>query len=828
VLRTHLFLGCFAALLLASPVSAQQPARLVVQPESVELTGPDARHHLLVSAVAADGSFRDATAAAAFATSRPDVVAVTKDGELRATGDGEATITVTAEGRSATVAVKTTGTQERRPPSFLNDVMPLFTRLGCNQGACHGKGSGQNGFRLSLRGYAPELDYQYLSREYLGRRVDPAFPEDSLLLRKALGQAPHEGGKLMSVGSREHRVLLDWVRAGLPGPAKDDPAVRELVVLPGDRTLKPGQTQQLLVRAGYANGSWRDVTWLSKFDSNDAGMASVDAWGLVSVRRHGEITVRVSFQGLVGVVIVTAPHETPVDPARLATRNNYVDEHVFNKLARLRIEPSDLCTDEEFLRRVTLDACGVLPTPDEVRAFLADNRPDKRARKIDELLERPEFVDHWALFLGDLLQNRKERDHDVRGTKGVRAFHEWLRQQVRDNRPWDELARDVLTATGGTDKNPAVGYYVVTVGEQREAHRSEVTASVAQAFLGTRIGCAQCHNHPLERYTQDDYYHFAAYFSRLKLDRQDPQKGPTVLRVAGYDGKPSKERVGVTQPRTGQFMKPQPLDRTPTEVGPEEDPRAKLAAWMTDPKNESFSGAMVNRVWQHYLGVGLVEPVDDLRASNPPTNPELWKALNQDFVAHKYDLRHLMRVILNSRTYQLSSATRPGNTADTRFYSHYYVRRLPAEVLLDALSQATEVPEPFPGYPVGIRAGQLPDPTLKSYFLTVFGRSERVTACACERNGEVTLPQLLHLSNGFDLARKIQAPDGRVARLVKNGKGGDEVIEELFLATLSRRPTAQEMQVVRRKFEEGKDNPTEFYRDLLWALFNSKEFSFNH
>jgi hypothetical protein len=712
-------------------------------------------------------------------------------------------------------------------PSFLNDVVPLFTRLGCNQGSCHGKNAGQNGFRLSLRGYAPEQDFQSLVHEFDARRIDLTVPEDSLLLLKPLGRAPHEGGKLFGENGREHRLLLDWLRAGAPGPDKADPELRRLEVQPGNRVLAPGQKQQIVVRAEYSDGKTRDVTWLTRFDSNDAGMAEVNADGLVRVVRHGETSVRASFQGQVAVVIVTSPFDTQTKPEWYAAKNNFIDEHVFAKLAALRIEPSDLCDDVTFQRRAFVDTIGTLPTPDEARAFVADTRPDRRAKLIDALLERPEFVDYWALQMGDLLQNRKERDHDVRGTKGVRDFHEWIRQQVAANRPWDQFARDVLTAGGKTTDNPAVGYYVVTVGEEREAHKSEVVASVAQAFLGTRIGCARCHNHPLEKYTQDDYYHFSAYFSRVKLDRKDPKVAPTTLTVSAPDANQNKNPVGVTQPRTGQFMNPQPLDRSATDVKPDEDPRDKLAAWVTDPKNEYFSGAMVNRLWQHFLGVGLVEPVDDLRASNPPTNPELWQALNKEFVGHKFDLKHLMRVILNSRTYQLAAATKPGNQTDSRFYSHFYARRLPAEVLLDAISQSTGVPETFPGYPVGIRAVQLPDPAQKSYFLMLFGKSERVTACACERSGEVTMPQLLHLENGEDVIRKINSGDGRLAALLNEKKTDAEIVDELFLATLSRLPKREELATVaREKPQDG--NKEEFFRDLFWALLNTKEFAFNH
>jgi hypothetical protein len=716
-------------------------------------------------------------------------------------------------------------------PSFVNDVVPILTRYGCNQGACHGKGAGQNGFRLSLRGYAPEMDHAWLTREYSGRRISMADPESSTLLRKVSGQAPHEGGKLLSKGDRAYGTLLAWLRAGAPGPRKEDATLRELKVEPASLTLQPGQTRQLRVTASFSDGQVRDVAWLCKFEADDAGMTEVSAAGLVRVLRHGETAIRVMFQSEVQVVLVTSPQGKSVDPARLAKKNNFIDEHVFSKLAALGIEPSDLCTDAEFLRRAFLDTIGVLPTPAEVRSFLADSRPDKRNRLIDNLLGRPEFIDHWTLFLGDLFQNRKERDHDVRGQKGVRGFHAWLRRQVKANRPWNELARDVLLASGTTTDSPAVGYYIVTVGEHGDPATSEVVDSVAQAFLGTRIGCARCHNHPLERYTQDDFYHFAGFFSRVKLERQDPKKGPTTLRVLGANGKDpqmAKARVGVSQPRTNVFLEPQPLDRSAVgTIKPGDDPRVPLVKWITDPKNEYFSGAMVNRVWRHYFGVGLVEPVDDLRPSNPPTNAALWAALNKSFVEGRYDIRHLMRLILQSRTYQLSSTTRPGNETDRRFFSHYYARRLPAEVLLDALSAATEVPDTFVGYPAGIRAGQLPDPGLRSYFLTLFGRSGRVTACACERSGEVTMPQMLHLQNGESVLFKIRAMDSRLTKMLRERKPNDTIIEELFLATLSRPPTEANRAAVRKALAAGEARE-DVMKDLFWALLNAKEFCFNH
>jgi hypothetical protein len=806
---------------------AQTPvARLLVHPDRIELVGPEARHKVLVTAVDADGRLRDVTGEATFQSQDEAVVKVV-GGECVPQGDGSAQLIATFGGQSAPVAVMVRQAKQPAVPSFINDVEPVLTRLGCNQGACHGKGAGQNGFRLSLRGYAPEWDHAWITHEYQGRRINPTAPQESLLLAKPAGKTPHEGGLLMKEGGRSYRTLLAWIGAGAPGPSRDEPAVRRVEILPEGRLLKAGQTQRLLVRAEYVDGQVKDVTWLAQFFSNDSSVAEVSADGLVKVVRPGETAVRAHFMGQVAVALVTAPYDALVNPALYAQKNNFIDEHVFKKLADLHLEPSEPCSDEHFIRRVYLDTIGVLPTPAEVRAFLADKGPDKRARLIDGVLERPEFVDFWAMQLADLIQNRKERDHDVRGSKGVRALHQWLREQVATNRPWDEMVRDLLTVTGDTDAHPAVGYYVVTVGESREPHRSPVVASAAQTFLGTRIGCAECHNHPLEKYTQDDFYHFAGFFSRVKLERKEPKAGPTKLVVSAADQNQNKNPVGVVQPRTGQFLKPQALDRAATPVSPTDDPRAALAAWVTDPRNEAFAGAMVNRLWAHFFKTGLVEPVDDLRASNPPSNPALWKALTGEFVRSKFDRKHLMRLILNSRAYQLSSKTKPGNARDTRFFSHYYARRLPAEVLLDAICQVTGVPERFEGYPLGIRAVQVPDPSVKSPFLSMFGRSERVTACACERNSDVNLSHTLILMSSPVTTGRIQDPQGRLAQLLKSGMTDDEIIDELFLSAFGELPTAAQRQQV-HAYRTGAADRQQFFGDLTWALLNSQRFLFNY
>ena len=765
------------------------------------------------------------------------------------------------------------------PPSYQQDVLPILTRFGCNQGACHGKLAGQNGFRLSLRGYASDWDYDSITHEFFGRRIDRAAPANSLLVTKPAGMSPHGGGKLFEPNSAASKVLTDWIAAGTPGIIPDEPVVQSITVSPGTQTMHPGETLQLTATAEYSNGQVRDITWLSQFFSNDPSVLEVSSDGLLKCLRSGESVVRVHFQGHVAVTTISSPFEQSVDAQLFAERRSFIDEHVFNKLAALRIPPSPAADDDVFVRRVFLDTIGTLPTPTEVQAFLNDQNPGKRKALIDKLLERPEFADYWTLILCDLLQNRKERDHDVRGSKGVRAMQAWVREQVETNRPWDEIARDVITASGDSVSQPQIGYYVVSIGEYRQVEDSEVVASVAQSFLGTRIGCAKCHNHPLERYTQDDYYHFAAYFGRMNFQRQESHKGATALMVATEEEARVQKQIGekesrlkamaedqankkqgtelealqkqiaelnqqlenerrqleelttriprVRQPRTNQQLAAQPLDRSETKIAPGQDPRELLAQWMTDPGNENFSGSMVNRLWRHFFAVGLVEPVDDLRISNPPSNRELWTALNQEFVSHKYDLRRIMRLILNSRTYQLSSATLKGNASERGFYSHYYVRRLPAEVFLDAISQSTLIPDSFPGYPVGMRAIQLPDSTVASPFLSMFGRSERVTACACERSGDVTLPQLLHLQCGDGLAQKFEDPVGRLKQIMNSFPDDKSAVEQIYLATLSRFPTIEEQASITAAFE-GNEQREEAFRDLFWALLNTKEFAFNH
>jgi hypothetical protein len=877
-MKSHLLVAILLCLCVTSFAAAEHGS-FKVYPQSISLHGPADRAAVIAVAVV-DGREVDVSSQISLAVAAPGIVKI-QGREVEAVTNGATEIVAEFAGQQVKIPLKVESAGEPTAPSFRHDVLPVLTRFGCNQGACHGKLAGQNGFRLSLRGYAPEWDHDWLTREFFGRRISSAMPAESLLIRKPNGREPHGGGRLFEPGSRAEQTLLDWIRSGAPNLIADEPLVTRLEIFPGDRTLVPGDAQQIGVFAHYADGRIRDVTWLSQFFTNDASVVEVTAAGLVKALRAGETVVRVHFQGEVVVTQFSIPFLERVDPALLSERPGVVDQHVFSKLASLNIPPSPAADDATFLRRVYLDIIGTLPTVQESEAFLADPSPDKRSKLIDRLLDRPEWVDFWTLQLCDQLQNRKERDHDVRGAKGVRSFHAWMRQQLAANRSWREIAAAVLTSQGTTADQPQVGYYVVTLGEQRRVEDSEVVSSVAQAFLGTRVGCAKCHNHPLERYTQDDYYRLAAFFARVQLKRKNPTEGPTALLIGSEDEERTEKQLvearkkldeaqekaagksgpeaepllkeverrsrelaeqerrlaelrnnpKVRQPRTGQMMPPLPLDRSEISLAGNEDPRAALVRWMHNPSNEAFSGNMVNRLWKHFFHVGLVEPVDDLRASNPPSNRGLWQALNQEFVGHHYDLKHLMRLMLNSRTYQLSSATVPANENDQRHYSHYYARRLPAEVLLDAISQVTDVPDQFQGYPLGVRAIQVPDPGVSSPFLSMFGRSDRVTACACERNGEVTLPQLLHLQCGDGLTQKLNQPESRLKQLLSQKPENHSLARSVFLAALAREPRPAELQAIESALgnSQHEDQAREdAVRDLFWAVLNTKEFAFNH
>jgi hypothetical protein len=700
------------------------------------------------------------------------------------------------------------------PVSFATQVVPALAKAGCSSGACHGTPSGKNGFRLSLRGYLPEQDYQSLTRDMEGRRIDRIRPERSLILLKATAAVPHEGGRRFRPRSHLYRLLRDWIAAGAPPASADTPDLARLEVTPAARVLEPGIAGvQLTVTAVFANGSRREVTQLARFGVNNAEAATVDADGRVAARGRGEVTVLAQYLSGTATSRLTFLRDVPGFVWKAPAERNFIDRHVFAKLRLLRLRPSDLCRDDEFIRRVFLDVCGILPTPDETRRFLANPSPDKRSRLIDRLLGRPEYVDFWALKWVDRLgcNNR------FVGERGAYAYRQWIFECVNANLPFDEFVRRVLTGSGGNYSRPAASFY------RRVRDPQSRVEAVSQLFLGVRIGCARCHNHPFERWTQDDYYGLAAFFSRVRY-----RDGPYFDHLYNKEETVWLDRRGeVVHPRTGQVMRPKPLGGPPLDVGAGRDRREVLAEWLTRPDNPYFARVAVNRIWYHLFGRGIVEPADDFRDSNPPCNPELLDALAADFVAHGFDVKHTLRTILDSTTYQLASATNPFNQDDDVYFSHYRVRQLSAEQLLDAVCQVTGVPERFGGVPLGTRAAQLPDGELFHPFLKAFGRPARALECECERDDDATLEQALLLSAGRVIQEKLRADRGRVARLAASSAPPEALAEELFLAALCRYPSAEERQRVAARLTTAHDR-RRVLEDVLWVLLNHREFRFQH
>ena len=814
-----------AGCLIGGNVSASD---LKLLPAEAVLTGPQASHRLtLLSEV--DGHYvGDRTRQAKFVSSNPAVAAVDAAGVVRAVGNGDAVITASADGQRATAKIKVVKATEPFTPSFRNHVIPMMTKVGCNSGACHGALAGKGGLKLSLRGYDPAADHFVLTRQAQGRRVDRLEPARSLVLLKPTLAVNHGGGQKLEVGSPDFQVLADWIAAGAPGPKPDDVRIQRLEVLPPAALLKPADTLQVLVRAWYSDGHAEDVTRWAKFNSSEDLVAAVDQEGKVRVTGHGEAAITVWYSNLVAAARFTSPLPNVIDPKAFAAapRRGYIDDLLLQKLEALRIPPSPPCSDAEFIRRAFLDAAGILPTPEEVRSFLADPAPDKRSRLIDALVERPEFVDYWTYKWSDLLlvSSRKLPQ------PAVWAFHEFIREKVADNKPWDRFARDILTASGSNLRNGAANYFLI--------HKdvTDLSEATSVTFLGMSLTCCRCHNHPLEKWTQDQYWSMANLFSRVALKNGDRAGEVTVQAQATGD---------VLHPRRGVPMPPTPPDGKPLPLDKPFDRRQYFADWLTAPANPYFAKALVNRVWRNFLGRGLVEAEDDLRQTNPPSNAELLDALAADFVRHHYDVKHLIGTVMNSAAYQRSSNPLPENAADDRFYSHYLIRRLPAEVILDAYSQVTGVPTPFTqlqvgttggvtgygGAPLGTRAVQLPDSLVVSRFLDGFGRPERAQTCSCERQQDSSVGQALHLNNGQTLNDKLRDKNSRVAQWVKEKVSDEEAVRRLFMLALCREPTAKERDRFRAALAEAGRNPQaprqEVLEDLFWAVLTGREFLFN-
>jgi hypothetical protein len=701
--------------------------------------------------------------------------------------------------------------------SFRNHVESVLSKSGCNGGACHGARAGQKGFRLTLFGFDLEADHAYLTRHALGRRIVLEDPGRSLLLLKPTGVVPHKGGVRFEPDSLEYRVLAEWIAHGAPGPSESDPIVERIEVLPAQSQQTPGKTQQLVVLAHFNDGHVEDVTRWAKYTSTNTSVANVEQDGKLAITGSGEGAVKVWYLNLNALAFVSVPYPQEVAANAFADFEvqNFIDAEVLAKLKSLQLPPAPRCDDSTFLRRVHLDTIGVLPTPEEVTAFLQDTRADKRERVIDQLLTRPEFVDYWAYKWSDLLLVNGNRLRP----KSVETYYGWIRKHVQQNTPWDVFVRELVTATGSTHENGAANFYALHQDPEGTAE------TVAQAFLGLSINCAKCHNHPLEKWTNDQYYGFANMFARVRAKGWggDFRNGDG-LRVVYSD-----TQGELIQPSQGKPQPPRPLDGEIIPFDSTEDRRVAVAEWLTSRENPYFTRAIANRVWANFMGVGLVEKVDDLRATNPASNEALLNALADHLRDHDYDLKSLMREILRSSTYQRASDTNAQNAADERCYSHYYPKRLRAEVLLDAVSQVTGVATPFKDQPAGTRALQLADSALDSYFLQTFGRPDRLITCDCERSDEPSMTQVLHLYNGDTLNNKLMAKDGRIEKQLAAGKPPEELIEELYLAALSRPPSAEEraqLAAVLAQTPEAEKRAA--IEDLYWSVLSSREFLFNH
>ena len=698
--------------------------------------------------------------------------------------------------------------------SFRNHVIPVLTRLGCNSGACHGAAAGKGGLKLTLRGYDPEADFNVLTRQSLGRRVNKVEPAKSLMLLKPTMAIGHGGGKRMSTDSLEYKVLSEWIASGLAAPAESDTRITKIEITPKTSTLTSNAEQQLRVLATFTDGHSEDVTKWVKYSSADPATASIDDDGKVKMNGYGETAISVWYLSQVSFARVASPYPNKISAEVFAAspRRNFIDELIIKKLQTLNIAPSEQATDREFIRRVFLDAMGTLPTSQEVESFLADNSASKRAKLIDSLLAREEFTDYWTNRWADVLLVSSDKI----GSTAMWSFYNWLRDGVAANKPWDKTVRQIITASGNTLENGAANYYVL----HKEV--TDLTENASMAFLGMSITCARCHNHPLEKWTQKQYFQMANLFARVGLKNG----------VRSGDVQVYSNPVGeVNHPRLGKPLPPTPLDGEALPFDSPKDRRQHLADWLTSPANPYFARAAVNRIWKNFMGRGLVEAVDDMRATNPPSNEELLAALTKDFTDHGFDLKHLIRTIMNSAAYQRSSKPNEANKQDERFYSRYIIRRLSAEAMLDAVSQVTGVATDFPGYPAGLRAMQLPDARVNSYFLTIFGKPPRFATCECERTAEPSVTQALHVINGDTINQKLRAPGGLVDSFLKLGATDETIINHLYLSALSRRPEPAELSRLLGLMNDGKgatESRRQAIEDLVWAVLTSKEFMFNH
>lgn len=809
---------------LAPAAHAESVVRIEIVPNDIVLSGRESRRLLLINGYCKDGRILDLTGQASLQSSNDRVVKLTNSVALPSS-NGSASITARSGGLTARCRVQVTGFDRRFSWSFENHVESVLSKQGCNTGPCHGAAAGKGGFRLTLRAYDPELDYARIAREGQGRRISRTDPARSLILRKPSLGLTHVGGLRLRRDSLEYRVLAEWIAAGSPAPTKKTPTIVALDVYPKERELAispnhpiaQSPTQQLSVTARFSDGHNEDVTHWARYASNEDPIARVDDTGRITMRSCGETAISVWYLGKVAFARVRAPflsgvaqrpnNPTTQRPAHEA--QGFIDHLIAAKLDQLHLPNSRPCTDSEFVRRAYLDTCGILPTADETRAFLADKRPDKRTLLIDSLLDRPDYVDHWTYKFSDLLRINR----DALGGKGMWTFHSWLHDCLERNVPWNEMVREILAARGSTATNGPANFY--KMGSRPE----EFCETVTQTFLGIRVQCAKCHNHPFEKWTQSDYYRMANFFSRVGVDENKRHGGALIY---------AKEGGEVDHPKLGRPLPPRAFDGPELALDSRVDRRDFLADWAAAPGNPYLARAIVNRIWKHYMGRGLVEPVDDMRLTNPPSNEPLFDMLVRQFIAHAFDMKWLTRQILRSSAYQRSSATVGFNKLDDRFYSHYLPRRITAETLLDAVCQVTGQQEKYDGVPRGVRALSLPDTRVKSDFMDIFGRPARQTTCECERNMEPNVAQALHLISAETLNKKVSAKGGIIDRLLESRKTDPEIIAELYLTALGRPATPTESAGILRAVSQAGKDRRQVYVDLLWALLSGPEFVFNH
>ena len=761
-----------------SPVSDKPSVRGIrIEPVHIVLKGERAIQRLVVTADLSDGSEEDVTDRAAITISPGKAAALQKPFTLIPILDGAEQVKAAYAGHTAVADVSVENTMHHTPISFTNDMVPLFTKIGCNQGTCHGAASGQGGFHLSLRGYDPAFDWEQIVKENDGRRVDTQHPEASLVYRKPSGELSHGGGVRLPAGSAERALMLSWLLDGMPKP-DDKVTLTDIIVSPTERMLpRPGMTQQILVSATYSDGTTRDVTQMSRFSSNDDSVAAVTPDGQVTAKSGGEAAIMVQYGALVKAPRIMVPiGQTAVLKSELPA-NNFIDDAVFEKIAQLRVHPSGLCTDPEYIRRVTLDITGSLPTEDEVTSFLKDPAVDKRSRLVDLLLRRPAYVDFRSLKLSDQLRVNS----NFLKPEGAEAYYRWIHTQVAANTPWNQFVTGIIASRGLSFENGPTNYYRVAT------EPSLLAETTAQTFLGIRMQCCKCHNHPFERWTQNDYYGMAAFFARV-----GEKPGPEMDEVQIY----SRTSGDVQHPRTKKIVEPRPLGSTdPIAIPDGMDRRVVLAQWLTTTAGYAVARAEVNRTWADFFGKGIIDPVDDVRVSNPPANDRLMTELTQQFLAHHWDIQWLIRTITASRTYQLSSELTPTNALDTRHFARALPRRLGAEQALDAVDAVTGRGDRFGDLPAGTRAVQLSDARQTNYFLQVFGKPKREVLCACERDIQPNLGQSLHMINGGDIQSKLTADNGWLHQQIKSGVDDASIIRDLYLRAVSRYPSPEEMRL---------------------------------